>query len=154
LSWISRSIADADLDIKAVLLCSALESLLAQKKDRDKAILIMIRFLTLHLEMEKSYSDPIDILNGYRVRSAIVHGSVKNIVTEQRYKNLSWLTKLVVGLYVDYGERVHATDPVNLLNKLDSSSHSVSAKKWLLDRYPKLEEDFRKYFSPRETSPK
>jgi hypothetical protein len=122
LEWIGGSVIRERLDDKIVDICTALETLLATKQDRRKGEAIALRMMLLYSRLNKSFFDPMKLLEIYEKRSDIVHGSERDICLDSDYKVSQWMALDVL------------TNVLAYINKYEITQHS--------DFFKDLESDF------------
>lgn len=86
--WISEAIAVSGADVRVLLLCTALESLLTAPEDRRKGESIAIRSMLLPSAIDQGFGDPREIVRVYDIRSRIVHGSRYGIANDRHHQVL------------------------------------------------------------------
>ncbi len=86
--WLGSARILTDYDEKLVLICTALESLLAEESDRQKGALIALRAMLLQIANTEHFEPPMDLLSYYEKRSHVVHGAKTRQLEEEEYYKL------------------------------------------------------------------
>lgn len=122
IQWISNSIVEYDLDLKVVLCCSALETLLSTKSDRRKGEAIVYRMVLLHALSDAHFPQPSRLLEIYELRSSIIHGSKLNISQINDYYFAKFVCNHVIKLYIDYIDSQEIKKQSEFIRTIETSS--------------------------------
>lgn len=120
LDWIGGSVIRERLDDKIVDICTALETLLATKQDRRKGEAIALRMMLLYSRLNKSFFDPMKLLEIYEKRSDIVHGSERDICLDSDYRVSQWIALDVLMNVFSYINKYEITRHSDFFQDLES----------------------------------
>jgi len=130
--WIAKSISELDFDMKITLLFTALESLLTTINDGMKGQRIAYRIALLNTSFETPYAHPSEILEIYKMRNDIIHGSKVDVASKSEYYTLMRIVRQVLDFYIKFAEKNSVKKPLDIINLLISSDESKKLQKWLV----------------------
>jgi hypothetical protein len=136
LHWIGLAISEVDPDIKISFLCTALETLLATKKDGLKGEKIAYRGYLLGKEVNSDdYQMPQKVLGIYERRSTVVHGSDIGVATVKDYWLMLEFAQSTLKNFLQFVGVHSLTKPSAVFAKLLESKHLDPLLKWLEEEY-------------------
>ena len=143
--WVGKSISEFDFDIKIALLFSALESILTTINDGMKGQRIAYRIALLNTSFDTSYTHPSDILEMYKMRSDIIHGSKIDVTSTNEYNKLLLIVREVLSFYIKFSKINSVKKPLDIINLLIKSDESKALHKWLINFSDKNSQEVAKY---------
>jgi len=141
MEWIGDSVTREALDIKVVDICTALETLLTTKDDKRKAEAIALRMMLLYALSNKPFFNPVQVLELYKKRSDIVHGSDKEICTDTEYSTGRRIAVDVFQTTLIYIEKNCITQYVDFIRSLQADEALVWKAVDFWKPYPKYKKD-------------
>ena len=116
---------------------SAMEAILVPEKASLKAALVTVRSVAVQAAVENPFSEPVDTMLGYDLRSDLVHGTPTNDVLEAEAFDFAerrrlWAFKVLCD-YLELALQIHAETVKNMVTHLDDGlCHGVCT--WLGER--------------------
>ena len=124
LSWYDLSVEESGYDLKAIIMCTALETLLTEKRDRRKGEAIAYRMALAAMETGKYFINMARVHEVYGLRSKLVHGSKMGVATSSEYSLLQHIFRETLDSYITLISRVAVSSPSQLFRKLERSEYA------------------------------
>lgn len=134
LHWIGLATVQADHDMKAVMLCTALEALLCTAGDQRKGETIARRLAILYLQAGEGMPHPSRVLIGYEGRGNVVHGSRLGVLGDEDCRLLLTASNEAVGMIVERARSRPGLSKPKLLGELDRPDDLTKLVTWLEER--------------------
>lgn len=132
--WMERSMLATEPLVRLLYLFFALESLLGDRQEGEKAGLIALRRAMLSHVMGQGFTHPSQTYHLYdKVRSAAVHGSEPPEVSEADVRLFAWDVREALGEYLRYGQQHGFTRQSHLLAALDNDPDRPRLIEWIRD---------------------